>query len=1655
MTRKRLLSTPNAKHWRTLVSVIVWYVMAGVASAAELSIGEGVVIKLGDGAELIIRDRVQIERNVTLTSARDDATGGPLSSTTSQPPAAGSWRGFRIERSATLLGGPVEGLSIRYAGIDGGAAMGLRISSSFVGLRVTDNVAGLRVSDGADATFSGLNARENQVAVEFQGNATGTITTSSFSGNAGHAVLNRTPANPITATGNWWGHATGPRDSAGNPAGQGDPVSSGVAYGAFLAAAPLVAPSVRLADGVLAFVETPSVRLELQCGNAVDFRIAEGAAFSGISFAALNGERAVIDFPLSPNDGLKSISAQFRSASGEIVTVALPGGLLVDRLPPQVEIKTPAPASVVNETVNIEVDASDGTGIQKVEIFVDGVLAATRTATPYTFAWNTTAVAEGNRELRAVATDNAGRTTSAINVVTVARVVLPPDTEGPTIANARIGGVPLVNGLVLSRPTTLTVDAADRSGVARVEATVDGGAPLVATGSGPYSITLGAPVLTNGDRVLVLRAFDSLNNVSSATYNVTVARAGPEAPRITQPAVNISTRDALLAIAGLTQPSASVQVFVNGTPIGGALTAAPDGSFGSTLTLAPGPNELRARATDAFGTSDPSAPVLVTLDVTVPTAPTNLIAHPLAAGRIRLTWSPTTDASVVGYLVYRATVSFNAVTEATRVNSNTIVGGVLEDMPTSDGTYFYRVVAVNGSGTHSPPTNLVSANADNTPPTAAVSLTPLGKIDGATGHVGQGRVNVVLTLSEAVQGTPYLAVVPQGGSPITVDLVRTEETRFTGSFLINPDTPSGAANLLFSARDLVGNRGTAITAGASLGIDTEGPTLSSASLTPGAPIRNDTAQTVTAVFTFSEPIKTGEPPVIRYLLSGPARAPAAVTGLTLLSPTTWGGSFTLPADAGAGGPELLSFSHQSKDNIDNLSTRVAGANRYQIYQGDLPPVAVPFGLTAVARPLGKVELAWQSVAEAEAYQIYRQGPADALPQPLPRVAGTELTDQTPIDGEYSYAVASVRRANNDESLSGASAAVTVRSSRLAPGAPQNLVLQLSGTGIQATWQAPLNSTVASYNIYRAATTTITAIDGLSPLRGNIRSPAFVDADPSPTAAAYVVTALDEAGNESAISNSAYLNAELLPVGNLQVEQIGNALPTLTWTASRRGAVGYNVYVGPEASRIKLNTGLLTQLNFTDTGFTSGERRYTVSAVDANDVELARSVVLPAISAQLAGGLPIKRGIMNRVLVQITNTSAASVEQARVIIRAAEVDHKSELLALAPNETRMVPVIVGGYDTLTSSSPLVVGIESVPNEGELIRVARSTTAEVIDGALVVGLTTDAFVRGGTGKVRLSVENTSEVDIELLTATSNGQGPSNELRFRLTDVDGNVLATQPYQQVFGASVVTLTSGQTVARIPAGARYASDEFAVNVPAAAPDRVRLQLEVDRLRYRTGTPEALSVKGRGSEMAVSLVDTVYVGEVTDVSPVSSFGDQDVVISGRALDRRTSALLPNTRLRLLLNQEGFERVFSVVTGTDGTFSYVFKPTLTDSGIYRVAAVHPEITSRPEQRSFAINRIKASPTPYALEVPRNYAFAIPLQLTGGIGTTASNVRFVLNAASQPTGALPPGVSLVLPAPVALASRQTLNARSRSQQTPTRRRPARSSWTSWLIALVTIQ
>ncbi|BBO91770.1 hypothetical protein DSCOOX_49500 [Desulfosarcina ovata subsp. ovata] len=1196
------------------------------------------------------------------------------------------------------------------------------------------------------------------------------------------------------------------------------------------------------------------------------------------------------------------------------------------------------------------------------------------------------------------------------------------DTEGPELTDLLAGTVAFADGFELTGPVTLSLYADDPSGVSRIEFSLDGN--LLRTDySPPYTCYFDPADMADGSHELTITAYDTLDNRTTLTIGFTVALAPPEAPAITSPADGTTTNETQVVVSGEAEADATVTLYNNALTTGVSGKVDGKGHFSMVLTLAEGENSLQASAANRSGEGPLSMAVAITVDTTLPGPPLAITAEARSGGVIRITWQKPTDGVISGYNLYRGNSAFSDVALAEKVNTGTLANDKYNDVPASDGTWYYRVTSLDAAGNESEPSGLASADADSIAPRAtAIVYSPEGAYDADTGTMAPGTVDLELTVSESLQATPFLSITPSGGTPISVDLTQVDDTTYSGFFVISETTPGGSAWAVFSGRDTVGNRGTEIDAGGTILIDTDGPSVSRLAVTPQSPIRNDVEDpvTVTAVLGLSEAVKAGTLPEVGYLLSGEGRETIPVDSLTQLATAdgdaqTFQAVFTLPADAGAADAESLSLTFSAVDDLDNAGSDIDADNRFQVYQGDLPPLDAPDGLTGTALPGGKVQLAWNPVDEAVAYQVYRQGPDETELTVLTRLdAGSliEYEDATEADGDYTYAVTSIRSENSQEAESGQSDTVTVSADSVAPGAPTDFALELVANGIKATWNAPAYTEPITYRLYRASASEITSVDGIDPLAEGIDATLVVDPDPSDDDHCYTVTAVDAAGNQSPPATSSYLNFDLLPVSSLAVVQSESDSPVVSWTHSGSTVAGYYLYLGDSDDGVQLGDGLITDQSYTDIGWSEDQRRYTVVAVDGEGVSsLGRSITLPVIEASLADDAVVRRGLMNRLTYTVKNSSDSAVDSIRLQVELGGITHTSDSFSLSAGGQASVDVVVGGYADLTDPADVTTTIAITPEANESVRIVRNDQVSVADGMLVLQIANDSFTRGGTGTVWFTLENTGDEEIEIVAARNSGNSDSDEIAFTLLDEDENVITAKAFRQAVGDSVITLADKRSVARIGAGEIFTASATTIDVPATAPDDVTVRLVIDNIHYHLGRDTEVSMSGLSTTHTVNLEETAYTGQLGAITPETSSGDEDIVITGRAIERATGDPLDNVPLNLTITVDGFESTFTVYTDGEGSFSYAYTPTT--AGIFTVRVVHPGLTDKPVHGQFVVSRLSLSMTTANAIIPYNYEQSISLKVTTGDGTEVTGLRLEYLAEDQAGGVLVDGIHLTLP------------------------------------------
>jgi hypothetical protein len=203
-------------------------------------------------------------------------------------------------------------------------------------------------------------------------------------------------------------------------------------------------------------------------------------------------------------------------------------------------------------------------------------------------------------------------------------------------ADAAVAGeVPTLQtpgGAIAAGPITLAGQATPNS---TVEVLVDGASVGTATvgADGTWSLPT---TLAEGAREVVVRAVDAGGQVLASAEPTTLevgagvaaGAAEGEAPTLTVPAGSIAAGP--ITLAGQGTPNSTVEVLVDGAPVGTA-TVGADGTWSLPTTLAEGAREVVVRAVDAGGQVLASAePTTLNVAATAPTTPGTLaIASPV------------------------------------------------------------------------------------------------------------------------------------------------------------------------------------------------------------------------------------------------------------------------------------------------------------------------------------------------------------------------------------------------------------------------------------------------------------------------------------------------------------------------------------------------------------------------------------------------------------------------------------------------------------------------------------------------------------------------------------------------------------------------------------------------------------------------------------------------------------------------------------------------------------------------------------------------------------------------------------------------------------------------------------------------------------------
>ena len=207
-----------------------------------------------------------------------------------------------------------------------------------------------------------------------------------------------------------------------------------------------------------------------------------------------------------------------RVDAGAAVKAAAAATTTADTQAPTASIAAPLVSSTVSGLVPVNVTATDNVGVAKVELRVNGSLVATDTASPYSFSWDSTKVANGMANLTATAYDAASNSATSTSVsVNVANTVVADMTPPSVVITS-----PTASAVKGIGSVTIAASASDNSGTAglRQSLYIDNVLKATVTG-GSLSYSWNLKGVATGSHSIKVVATDAAGNGTSTTKAIT------------------------------------------------------------------------------------------------------------------------------------------------------------------------------------------------------------------------------------------------------------------------------------------------------------------------------------------------------------------------------------------------------------------------------------------------------------------------------------------------------------------------------------------------------------------------------------------------------------------------------------------------------------------------------------------------------------------------------------------------------------------------------------------------------------------------------------------------------------------------------------------------------------------------------------------------------------------------------------------------------------------------------------------------------------------------------------------------------------------------------------------------------------------------------
>ncbi len=507
------------------------------------------------------------------------------------------------------------------------------------------------------------------------------------------------------------------------------------------------------------------------------------------------------------------------------------------------------PGSPLSGSVSLSANAASNRGIASV-VFASApagtstwTTACTDTVAPYSCTFDTTAVADGLRDVRALATDTAGYTRA--DVVANRRV----DNTGPTVSTTDPGSP-------LTGTTNVTSTATDAgSGLASVTLQYRLGAgawtTICTTASSPSTCAWNTASLADGLYDLHTLATDAVGNstTSAQVSNRRVDNTAPSAT-LTAPAATLAGTITLQSTTADGSGSGVANVRYEYKPsAGGSWTTACTGAstpfscLFNTATAADGLYDFRAVATDGVALSATSA--AVTSRRIDNTAPIGVTLGPVAAqvqGTVALAATAADAGSGVASVRFQYAPAGTSTWTDICTDPSSPYTCSFDTTTAPDALYDMRALATDNAGNTTASTVQANRRVDNNGPTVAL-VDPGSSVSGTISLSGTATdPGGVLTTTFEYRPT---------GAAAWTTLCTDTTAPYTCPGLDTTLVPDGSYDLRMQATDNYAH--TSISAVLTVQVDNTAPTAVDAQGANGG-----TAGTIDALdtltLTFSEPM---------------------------------------------------------------------------------------------------------------------------------------------------------------------------------------------------------------------------------------------------------------------------------------------------------------------------------------------------------------------------------------------------------------------------------------------------------------------------------------------------------------------------------------------------------------------------------------------------------------------------------------------------------------------------------------------------------------------------------------------------------------------------------------------------------------------------------